>query len=187
MGFWFGLLFVLFIAVALLVWFQIALFSPEVWLLLLSSLALGLFAFRLLSAYTFVMATADYFKESGEIKDKAKLSDKTGKSLKELEEIPLSAALALILEAQAPFRYAFYLGFTLLLLIALAFSFLPTYSDIKDYVEALFWGAAITVFITWAFENFAETAVADLAELELQNTGASQSGGEDREEKKENA
>jgi hypothetical protein len=168
MSFWFGLLLVLFLIVVILVWWQVAIFSPEVWLVILSSLAFGLFAFRLLSTYVFVIATADYYKERGEVKDSEKLSEKSGKSEEELAEIPLSAALALVLGALAPFRYAFYLAFTLLLLLALALGFLPGYNPVKDYVEALFWGAAITTFITWAFENFAETAVADLAEYELQ-------------------
>jgi hypothetical protein len=171
MGFWFGLFLILFFAVALLVWFQVAWLSPEVWLILLSSLAFGLFAFRLLSAYTFVMVTADYYKTSGgEIKDKNTLSERSGKSEEEISEMPLSAVLALILGALAPFKYAFYLGFTIILLLTLAFGFIPGFSDIKVYTEALFWGAAITTFITWAFENFAETALEELAEYEASQT-----------------
>ncbi len=174
MGLWFGLFLLLFLIVVLLVWFQVALFSPEVWLILLSSLAFGLFAFKLLSTYVFVMATADHYRKTGgEIKDRGELSDKSGKSQKEIEEMPLSAVLALVLGALAPFRYAFYLAFTVILLFALAFGFLPGFDPVKVYTEALFWGAAITTFIVWAFDNFAETAVEELAEYELKEGGVS--------------
>jgi hypothetical protein len=166
MNFWFGLLLLVFLLVTLLVWLQISLLSPEVWLLLLSSLALGLFAFRLLSTYVLVITTADFYQERGEIKDIFSLSKKSGKSEEEIQKIPLSVILALILEGLAPFRYAFYLAFMLLLLLSLAVGFLPPGVPLREYIEALFWGAAITAFITWGFENFAETAVAQLAEME---------------------
>jgi hypothetical protein len=173
MGFWFGLLLFLFLITALLVWFQVAFFSPDVWLILLSSLAFGLFAFRLLSAYVFVMVTADYFVKNGDIKNRAELSERSGKDIKELEDMPLSAVLTLILGALSPYRYAYYLAFTVILLFALAFGFLSGFNDVKIYTEALFWGAAITTFIVWAFDNFAATAVEQLAELEMSAEGES--------------
>jgi len=166
MNFWFGLLLAIFLIVSFLVWFQVALFSPEVWLIILSSLAFGIFAFRLISTYAFVITTADYYQKSGEIKDSSKSSEKSGKTAEEIQELPVSAVLALILSSLAPFRYSFYLAFTLLLLLTLAVGFLSGINPVKEYIEALFWGAAITTFITWAFENFAENAVANLVESE---------------------
>jgi len=171
MGLWFGLFLLAFLIIAALVWFQVALFSPEVWLVLISSLAFGLFAFKLMSTFTFVMTTADHYRKTGgEIRDRGELSDKSGKTQKEIEEMPLSALLALILGALSPYKYAFYLAFTLVLLFTLAFGFLPGFDPVKVYTEALFWGAAITTFIVWAFDNFAEAAVEELAEYELKQT-----------------
>ena len=166
MSLWFALLLGIFLAVAVLIWAGVAIISPEIGLLILASLAFGLFAFRLLSAYTLVIAVADVFKEKGEVKDLQKLVQKSGKGEEELKALPLSAVLALVMAAMEPYRYTFYFGFILVLLFALAVNALPTFADLKVYMEALFWGSALTTFIVWAFENFAEASVADVAELE---------------------
>jgi len=168
MSFWFTLLLVLFLIVVALLWIGVTIISPEVGLILVSSLAFGLFAYRLLAAYTFVIAAADYFKETGELKDIQKMAQKSGKSEEELQQLPLSAILALILAALEPFRYTFYFGFVIVLLFSLAVSALPPFVELRTFVEAIFWGSALTTFIVWAFENFAEAAVAEVAELEQQ-------------------
>jgi len=165
MNVWLTIIFALFVAAAVLAVLQVVLFSPEIWLIVLGALAFGLFAYRLLSTYTFVIASVDRFLKTGEVK-RTELSKRTGRSEEELETIPLSAALALLLGAMAPFRYSFYLAFTVLLLITVATALLPGDDPLKDYLEAVFWGGAVTVFVVWAFENFAEAAVAELAAAE---------------------
>ncbi len=166
MSFWFTLLLAGFLVVAVLLWVGVSIISPEVGLILLASLAFGMFAFRLLSAYTLVMAVADAFRERGEVKDLQKVAQKSGKSEEELKQLPLSAALTLVMAALEPYRYTYYFGFVIVLLFALAVNTLPTFADLKTLMEAVFWGAALTTFIVWAFETFAEAAVAEVAELE---------------------
>jgi len=168
MSLWFAVIFGIFLALLALLVMGVTIFSPEVGILLISSLAFGMFAFRLLSSYVLVIATADAFKEGKLPTDYAKLAQKSGKSEEEIKNIPISAVLALILAALEPYRYTFYFGFVLILLVSLVAYSLPSYTDMRLYTEALFWGAALTTFIVWAFENFAEASVAEVAELEQQ-------------------
>ncbi len=170
MGVAFSIFLTIFILTALLVWFQVGILSPEVWLVIISALAFGVFAFRPMSAYVLVITVADHFIKHGEVKDEEKLVQKSGKTRNEINQMPLSAVLSLVLAGVEPFKYSLYLGFVILLLLTLAVGFLPEYPPVKSYVEALFWGAAISVFVSWTFENFAETAVAQLLEVENSQT-----------------
>lgn len=172
MSFWFALLLGLFLAVALLLWWGVTIISPEVGILILSSLAFGLFAFRLLSAYVVVIATADLFKEKGKIEELQKVAQKSGKEEEELKKIPLSAALGLVLAALEPYRYTYYFGFVIVLVFSIAVSALPIFAQLKTLMEAVFWGSALTTFIVWAFESFAEASVADVAQIEAEKQAA---------------
>ena len=172
MSFWFALLLAGFLIVAVLLWVGVSIISPEVGLILLSSLAFGMFAFRLLSAYTLIIATADIFKEGGEIKNLQKVAQKSGKTEEELKQVPLSAALAFVMAALEPYRYTYYFGFVIVLLFALAVNTLPTFVELKNLMEAVFWGSALTTFIVWAFETFAEASIAEVAEIEEKQTPA---------------
>jgi len=72
------------------------------------------------------------------------------------------------MELLEPYRYTFYFAFVLILTFALAIGLLPDYyTELKSYTEALFWGAALTTFIVWAFETFASSVIEDIAEREL--------------------
>jgi hypothetical protein len=168
MGLWFILLLGIFLLLLFLLVTGVTLLSPEVGILLISSLAFGLFAFRLLSAYTLVIATADSIKEGKRPSDWTKLAQKSGKTEEELKQIPLSAVLALIMATVEPYRYTFYFAFVIILLISLVAYALPAYADMKLYTEALFWGTALTTFIVWSFETFAQTSVEEVAEIEQQ-------------------
>jgi len=170
MNLWMVLLLALFILWAVIVWVQlgiVSLISPEMTLIVLGALGFGLFAFRLLAGYVTVIQAADAYL-NGEFVDRNKLSQKGGKSPEEIKELPLSAVLALILAALEPYRYTYYFGFTFMLMLALALGLLPLYEDIRTYVEALFWGSALTTFFVWAFESFASTSVEEVIEREQQ-------------------
>jgi hypothetical protein len=175
MNIWFAVLFAVFLILLFLLAAGVTIFSPEVGILLISSLAFGLFAFRLLSAYILVMATADLVKEGKAPSDWTKLAEKSGKSEEEIKNIPLSAVLALVMAALEPYRYTFYFAFVIILLVSLVAYALPAYADMKLYTEALFWGAALTTFIVWAFETFAQAAVEEVAEIEQQQGGTQNS------------
>lgn len=166
MNFWFALVIAGFLVVALLVWLGISIISPEIGLILLASLAFGIFAFRLLSTYILVIAIADTFRERGNIENLQKIAQKSGKSEEELKRIPLSTALTLTIAALEPYRYTYYFGFVIVLLFALAVNSLPIFADLKILMEAIFWGTALTTFIVWAFETFAEASISEVAELE---------------------
>ncbi len=170
MSFWFKILLLIFVFVAILVWLQISLFAPETWLLILSALAFSLFAYRLMAVYTLIIITADFFKKEGKVSDLAKIAQKTGKNTEEIQQLPLSVSLGLVLTALEPFRYSFYLGFIVILLLTLAYNFIPNLADVKIYTEAIFWGTALTAYVTWSLENFAESSIADVAELERQQS-----------------
>ncbi len=170
MNFWMVLLLALFILWAVVIWIQlniVSLISPEVTLIVLGALGFGLFAFRLLANYVAIIQAADAYI-SGEAVDRAKLSQKGGKSEEETKELPLSAILAFIIAAMEPYRYTYYFAFTLLLMLALALGLMPLYNEVKTYVEALFWGSALTTFFVWAFESFATTSIEELIEKEQQ-------------------
>ncbi|MEO2153115.1 MAG: hypothetical protein ABGX24_01680 [Aquificota bacterium] len=166
MNFWWFLLTVIFILWAFLLWIQlgwVALISPEVAVIILTALGFGIFAFRLLANYVFVINAADALKENQEV-DKQKLAQKSGKTEEEVSQIHPALVLELILTALEPYRYTFYFGFMLTLILAVAFGILPGINPIKDIFEAIFWGSALTTFLVWAFENFATSAVAELIE-----------------------
>lgn len=170
MNIWFTLLLVLFLILVVLFVGGISIIAPQIGLLIIASLAFGLFAFRLLSTYVLVISTADLVKEGKEVTDFSKLAQKSGKTEEEVKRIPISALLALIMTTLEPYRYTFYFGFVIILLITLVVGSLPLYNEFKTYTEALFWGTALTTFIVWAFESFATASVEELAEIEAGQT-----------------
>ncbi len=166
MNLWLLLILALFLLWVLILWVGLGIvsaLSPEVALIILSSLGFGLFAFRLLMAYGTVLLTAEKFFK-GEAIDKRNLAAKGGKP--EAKSESLSVLLGLILASVEPYRYAYYLAFAFLLMLTLAFAVAPALKELTSSVEALFWGAALTTYFVWSFETLASSALSEVARRE---------------------
>ena len=153
----------LFIAVIVLGIFLFSLViaaHPEAAAFVIGFLGFWLFANRLIFGYGGIANAAKAFLD-GEIPDKSEIAQKIAKSpeaaqLQKLEDLSVAALLSMWLSSLEPFKYAYYLGFFLVFLIATLFELnIISSIVIGPIAEAVMLGAAIPTLLVWGLELLA--------------------------------
>ncbi len=133
---------------------------PEAAAFVIGFLGFWLFANRLIFGYGGIANAAKAFLD-GEIPDKSEIAQKIAKSpeaaqLQKLEDLSVAALLSMWLSSLEPFKYAYYLGFFLVFLIAALFELnIISSIVIGPVAEAVTLGAAIPTLLVWGLELLA--------------------------------
>lgn len=133
---------------------------PEAAAFVIGFLGFWLFANRLIFGYGGIANAAKAFLD-GEIPDKSEIAQKIAKSpeaaqLQKLEDLSVAALLSMWLSSLEPFKYAYYLGFFLVFLIAALFELnIISSIVIGPIAEAVMLGAAIPTLLVWGLELLA--------------------------------
>ncbi len=133
---------------------------PEAAAFVIGFLGFWLFANRLIFGYGGIANAAKAFLD-GEIPDKSEIAQKITKSpeaaqLQKLEDLSVAALLSMWLSSLEPFKYAYYLGFFLVFLIAALFELnIISSIVIGPIAEAVTLGAAIPTLLVWGLELLA--------------------------------
>ena len=134
---------------------------PEAAAFVIGFLGFWLFANRLIFGYGGIANAAKAFLD-GEIPDKSEIAQKIAKSpeaaqLQKLEDLGVAALLSMWLSSLEPFKYAYYLGFFLVFLIAALFEMnIISSLVIGPVAEAVMLGAAIPTLLVWGLELLAD-------------------------------
>ena len=174
--------FAVFTAIILLGFFVLATVvsaKPETAAFVLGLLGFWLFANRLLFGFGQIANLASAIAEGEEV-DSKEVAKKVAKrpeeaKLRGLEELNAVTLLSMWRGALEPFKYAYYLGFFLVFLLAVLFELnIVSSAVIGPIVIALTLGAAIPTVLVWGLEMLAdrylvkalEKAIEDLEKLE---------------------
>ncbi|MEO2083180.1 MAG: hypothetical protein ABGX12_04045 [Desulfurobacteriaceae bacterium] len=143
--------------------------NPEAAAFILGLLGFWLFANRLIFGYGAISNTAEKVIE-GEDVNKEEIAEKVAKSpeaakAQKLEELEAAALLSMWYGVLEPFKYAYYLGFFLLFLVA-ALCELNILSSVifGPVVEAVTLGAAVPTLLVWSLEWLARQQVSSALE-----------------------
>jgi hypothetical protein len=134
----------------------------------LGFLGFWLFANRLIFGFGGIANAAKAFLD-GKVPDKAELAKKLAKTkemaqLQKLEELSVVALLGLLRNSLEPFKYAYYLGFFLVFLLAVLFELNIISSLVFGPIaQAVMLGAAIPTLLVWGLELLADYYLAKAA------------------------
>jgi hypothetical protein len=187
--------FAVFTAIILLGFFVLATVvsaNPETAAFVLGLLGFWLFANRLLFGFGQIANLASAIAEGEEV-DSKEVAKKVAKrpeeaKLRGLEELNAVTLLSMWRGALEPFKYAYYLGFFLVFLLAVLFELnIVSSAVIGPIVIALTLGAAIPTVLVWGLEMLAdrylvkalEKAIEDLERLEQETKEEQSQKGEE--------
>jgi len=143
--------------------------NPETAAFVLGLLGFWLFANRLIFGFAQIANLSSSFLQGEEV-SKEEVAKKVVKreeevELKGLKELSVAALLATWRSALEPFKYAYYLGFFLVFLLAVLFE-LNIISSLLfgPVVEAITLGAAIPTVLVWGLELLADYYLAKALE-----------------------
>ncbi|WP_297447065.1 hypothetical protein [Desulfurobacterium sp.] len=141
---------------------SVAMSSPETAAFLVGLIGFWLFANRLIFGYGGVANAASTFLK-GEKIDRETLMAKIKEPAEKIKEMSIASLLILWYNSLEPFKYAYYLGFFLVLTFAVILGMnIIVAGPVALVVKALTYGAAIPTLIVWGLELLSGYYIAEV-------------------------